>query len=400
MPQRKNNTTLVTEDVLVEAVVARVSDKFNEQLDLRFGRLERLFESGAAPRQPDAEQIPHTATKRPADRDQDVEAPAPKRPATATVSAASVSSHSSTVDFNDARPAESIETLRLPSQNQPRSAILGVPPPSASGINKNNQAWEAWLAEANKSNDIHSAVSAPALPRPFGLDNTGFHDQDLDAQVCHILETAPHQLKGNIPHGVFPFKYVTRGPEKKKLSFNTLSLPEHILGMFRIIEDDRVDPSIKPEILNHMKEVAEDSCEFEWGGHVRRWSEEVFDLVAEGRLPGGWAAHSKIQNLRTGMSQVDSARISSTREPPSSRKSTAPSYHEGFRTTQHNEVFKGGPPCPQFNGPQGCTLPSGHTSHGKKQIHVCSYCLANTAAAHPHSEAQCRTKQRHAASHF
>lgn len=171
--------------------------------------------------------------------------------------------------------------------------------------------------------------------------------------------------------------------------------------MFRILDDNRVDPSVKPDILSHMREVAEDACEFDWNGHVRRWSEEVFDLVAGGRLVGGWAAHAKIQNLRTGMSRVDSARTAAPREVNTRKPaSAAGSQHENYRPAQHSEVFRGGPPCPQFNGPQGCHLFSGHMLNGKKQIHVCSYCLANTAGAHPHSESQCRTKQRHASSHF
>lgn len=195
-----------------------------------------------------------------------------------------------------------------------------------------------------------------------------------------------------------------RGPEKKKLSFNTLTLPEHILGIFRMLDDERIDPTTKPDILNHMREVAEDACDFEWQGHVRRWSEEVFDLIAEGRIPGGWSGQSKIQNLRTGMSRVDSARIGHAREVNHTREGNGGKKHSAYPPpnlgSHQTEFFKGGPPCSLFNSSQGFPQPSGHMANGKRQIHVCSYCLVNTAAAHPHSESICRTKQRHAASHF
>lgn len=403
MPQRRKNTTLVTEDDLVEAVVARVTDQFNQQLDTRFARLELAFERGAAPAVSTTPQPPPvsvTTDKRPAENSPDDGPPAPKRSAQAPVSSHTDPSLSSIPRVGDSSYPEMPGTLRPASQQPSRAAITAPDPASVSAVNNNNPTWKAWLAateRAQATNDFSSHY------RPHLVDNTGSYDHDIDAQVRHILEVTPHQLKGNVPTGIYPFKYITRGPEKKKLSFNSLSLPEHILGMFRIIEDERLDPSIKPYILGHMKEVVEDAAEFDWNGHVRRWSEEVFDLIAEGRLPGGWAAQSKIQNLRTGMSRVNSARTSNPRDYVSSnnlrKPATTGSQNELFKPTHQNEVFRGGPPCPQFNSFKGCQLPSGHLQNGKKQIHVCSYCLANTANAHPHSESQCRTKQRHA-SHF
>lgn len=403
MPQKKNNTTLVTEDVLVEAVVARVTDQFNQQLDARFARLELAFERGtAAP--PTQEPNPSTRNeKRPADNQPESDVPPSKRPANNNVSDLHEPSQSSFVDFADNCPAGPARTLIPGAHSAPRSAMTSRDSASTSGVNNNNPTWKAWTLASERAHQQSGLAMASRPSRAQAYDMSAMYDHDMDAQVRHILEGTPHQLKGNVPVGIFPFKYVTRGPEKKKLSFNSLSLPEHILGMFRILDDDRVDPSVKPDILNHMREVAEDACEFDWSGHVRRWSEEVFDLVAEGRLVGGWSAHAKIQNLCTGMSRVDSARMSAPRDNTANtnrKPAAAASQHENFRSGHQSEVFKGGPPCPQFNSSQGCHLPSGHMANGKKQIHVCSYCLVNTAAAHPHSESHCRTKQRHTSSHF
>lgn len=126
-------------------------------------------------------------------------------------------------------------------------------------------------------------------------------------------------------------------------------------------------------------------------------SEEVFNLIAEGRMPRGWADAARIQNLRTGMSQVDSARLDSPKlAPPVEVTSNKKSANQAFQ----QDTLRGGPPCKNFNASQGCSLQSGHIVAGKKQIHVCSYCLLNSAAVHPHSEALCRNKQRHSASHF
>lgn len=234
-----------------------------------------------------------------------------------------------------------------------------------------------------------AAYQSAANTAPFNTKSA--YDAVIDAQVRHIMESTPHQLKGTVPHGKFPYNYVTRDPEKKKLSFNTLTLAEHIYGIFCMIEDPEVDPAIKPNLLAHMREVAEDSCEFEWSTNVRRWSEEVFNLIAERRLPQGWNATTKIQNLRTGMSRAESARLAAHKDLPHNRRQ--------FSTNQQTETLRGGPPCSAYNSSAGCHLQSGHMLQGKRQVHVCSYCLVNIAAAHPHSEAQCRTKQRHA-QHF
>lgn len=141
-----------------------------------------------------------------------------------------------------------------------------------------------------------------------------------------------------------------------------------------------------------MKEVAEETCQCEWNTHVRRWSEEVFSMIAERRLPEGWFSTAPIQNLRTGMSRVDNARLSLTKDTHFQKKH--------LPQAAGSDPLKGGPTCAAINSAQGCYLQSGHTSNGVKQIHVCSYRLANTAAAHPHPEARCRTKQRHSAAHF
>lgn len=104
------------------------------------------------------------------------------------------------------------------------------------------------------------------------------------------------------------------------------------------------------------------------------------------------------------MSRVDSARLFTAKDQRDQREQREQRDQGSARrypaVTHHNDLLRGGPPCKDFNSAQGCTMQLGHSLHGKKQIHVCSYCLLNTAAAHPHSEANCRTKQRHASSHF
>lgn len=388
MPKQKDNTTLVTEDELVEAVSIRVTGQIRKDMDERFGRMEQIIENLAPPKEVSPRRSSNRIRKR-TEENEAPEQPAQKAPRHAITISDTDQSHSS---FGTYSGPGSDFPLQQPHAIDNAARRAHAPPTqdsrTSSGVNINNNTstWGTWLGAQQPFNS-----QATAAPGRSGFD-TPLTPADIDAQVRQIMDTTPHQLKGTVPVGIYPFKHVTRGPGKRKLSFNMVTLAEHIYGMFRILDDVNTSPAIKPDIVTHMREVAEDAAEFEWNGYVRRWSEEVFYQIAENRLPGGWAATSRIQNLRTGMSRVDAARLTFPKEPVGGKKSSS--------FTHQSDVLRGGPPCTAFNAPQGCPLQSGHTLSGKKQIHVCSYCLVNNAAVHPHSESQCRNKQRHTASHF
>lgn len=372
----------------MDTVTTRVTENIRQELDLRFARFEKVFESMAAAEPTPRPASPPKNNKRPAEGNSHSDDSSSKVVVGEDDCSIQQPSQSSFHPFsvpNKPAPAQTLTQRDL--REAARPSFAQAQPQPASGINVNNNnpspTWNAWLA-------MQQPFASTFQPESPGNDNEQYN-RSIEHQVRQIMEGTPHQLKGKVPIGYFPYKYVTRGPAKTKLGYNSVSLAEHIYGMFRMMDDVNTDPTIKPHLLTHMKEVVEDASEFEWASHVRRWSEEVFTQVVERRLPRGWESTDRIQNLRTGMSRVDSARLQSGKEAV--QKKFAP-QHQG------NEALRGGPPCVSFNSAGGCSLQSGHLLQGIKQVHVCAYCLNNTAAAHPHSEARCRTKQRHAASHF
>lgn len=264
-------------------------------------------------------------------------------------------------------------------------------------VNINNP-WMAWSALQPQTTSRFGFDFSPASSVGNPL-----YDANVDSQVHRILASSVHNLaKGNVQAGVFPFKHVLRGPEKRQAQINSVTLSEHLWGMFRIIDDPKVDNSIKPELMRHMQHIVEDEQEFDWESGVRRWSEEVFSRVAQNRLPLGWHSRNDIEMLRLTISKVPSAKLP-PREAVPVNPAPAPRRQNQFQQ-QHTQqdVLKGGPPCPNYNSSKGCSLPSGHMSNGKKMVHVCSFCLFNTSAANVHSEAHCRNKIRlaNSASHF
>lgn len=162
---------------------------------------------------------------------------------------------------------------------------------------------------------------------------------------------------------------------------NSLSISDHCWAIFRIIKDDSVPSEIKPYLVTHIDQVLEDTRNYSWAGAVRPWSNEVFSQVAEGRLSNGWASTHEIQLLRISISQASMARITTLSD---TAKATRQSQQQPYNN--NNDQLRGGPPCMNFNSAKGCPLQSGHISNGQKLLHICTFCLINSAAARPHSE--------------
>lgn len=175
---------------------------------------------------------------------------------------------------------------------------------------------------------------------------------------------------------------------------NSLTISDHCWAIFRMIRDEAVPAEIKPYLYTHVELVLEDSGTYNWQTAVRPWSNEVFSRVAEGRFTNGWASHNEIQLLRISISQPSTAKLGNAQEVNQQGRAAQQPYN--------NDHLKGGPPCINFNAQKGCNLQSGHIVNGQKLLHICAFCLFNSAVARPHSEYHCRNKQRqaNANSHF
>lgn len=226
------------------------------------------------------------------------------------------------------------------------------------------------------------------------------YNDEIDARVHQILASSASNLsKGTSLQGFFPFKYIKRGRDKICASINSVTALEHLWGIFAMFKDPSVPASIKPALLTHVDEILDDCRSYDWEAAVRPWSEEVFSLIAEGRLPRGWDDVHGIQMLRMTISRASTAKLDQARDNTTRSK---PFQQQGFQSQAgfDQNQQKGGPPCQSFNSSQGCSLQSGHMVQGKKMIHVCSYCISELSVAYPHSFVQCRNKKRMDRPHF
>lgn len=248
-----------------------------------------------------------------------------------------------------------------------------------------NSQWDAWIP-------AQQPVRIQPANLPLSVSDLTTDDEDSLQRI--LTTTAHHLARGTQKSGFYVHKYVTRGREKRRTSLNMLSLPEYNWGLCMMIKDEKLPSHARPYIIQHLEEINEDAIDYDWPTAVRCWSEEVFTLVAENRLPGGWADTARIQMLRISMSKLITARRTDTDNIRDQSRELASRPRAPYTATS-TETFKGGPPCPQYNSQIGCPLQSGHGGpNGRRYVHVCSYCLSQTAAVNHHSEVMCRNKVR------
>lgn len=272
------------------------------------------------------------------------------------------------------RPTTSSQPSDLTSRNEV-SARQDV-----AEVNKQGD-WAAWLLNS-------AEMIPPPPPKPTSIAELPA-STSLQAQVNSIIENTPSLLsKPTSKVKNFPYEYVKRGKDKRLTAMNTLSLAEHIWGIFAMIHDHATQDKYKPALLRHIEEVVEDCRDYDWASAVRPWSEEIFSLVMENRLPNGWLDVGHIQLLRMSISRTSTAKLSNQRDFKP-RQPQAASDH-----------WKGGLPCLPYNSAEGCSLPSGHNIAGRRMQHVCAHCFHATGATYPHPEVNCRNRNRQTSSHF
>lgn len=273
------------------------------------------------------------------------------------------------------RPTTFPDPKDVTSRNQVSAPLVDV-----ADVNKNKD-WTTWL--------LDSAGMLPAKPASIAELPVA---ASLQAQVNNIVENTPTLLsKCTSKVKNYPYEYVRRGNEKRPTAMNTLALAEHIWGIFAMIHDPAFNDKYKPALLRHIEEIVEDCRDYEWVSAVRPWSEEIFSLVAENRLPNGWLDTGRIQLLRMSISRTSTAKFSAQKEYKGR------SHSASYQNADHS---KGALPCLPYNSTEGCSLPSGHTIAGRRMQHVCANCFHATGATYPHPEVNCRNKTRQRSHHF
>lgn len=392
-------------------------------MDARFARFEQLFDRLAPqPEQPPARVIPPPepavtqSKKRAADQLIEEGSPSPKVSKSTKNNNSRAISHTASLDNHEPEQAQQPQTLARPARHSTqatprhtsaRFAEQPAPPPQCQQTGQlraplpqhprfsqrdtgASDTWAAWSAAYECQDSTFRKPSLPTSAQDLPYDDA------VDSQVRQLLATTVHNLGiGNNQPYNFPYKYILRGPEKIKAVINSVTHPEHLWGIFRIIHDPKTNSDVKPCLMVHVEQIVEDAREYDWDTGVRRWSEEVFSRISEGRLPNGWHSSDEIQRMRMILAQSKPLPAPLPARPyPQNQQRDGFNRRQPSQTQQQQEILRGGPPCPEYNSATGCTLKSGHIKDGKRLIHVCAFCLLNTSATNTHPEAHCRNKVR------
>ena len=160
-------------------------------------------------------------------------------------------------------------------------------------------------------------------------------------------------------------------------------MAEYTWGFLQIIKaKDFSDDSI-PYMNSHLENVLEDAMMYEWSD-VRKWSEEVCTRISKGTLR--WADTYIIDRLQTQLSHKNMLGQNNSAGGATAGRSDTYEMSDAVRQA------KPGPPCKYFQT-GACTHPNDHIQKGYRQLHVCSYCLANKCLLQPHSMKECKTKK-------
>lgn len=382
-----------------EAKFQEMEARLEKTIDSRFERFEKALEKYFAPPEPAPQK--RKAAKRPAPAQvntHDTRNKAlrtkynPVSQSDADVLIENEDEECEIQDFDS--PAKSDPPQNPPRPTSRKTGSRGTKIVNKDGGPQENASGLHAEAQRGPKTDINNwlinhrsfaASASTSRPQPMSARDF-YNDETLDPHVQNIIATSASAIaRGNAKFGFFPSKYVLRGLDLKPAPINSLSISEHCWAIFRMIHDIEVPQDIKPHLLVHIEQILEDTQEYDWQSVVRPWSNAVFSRIAEGRIAGGWSARTEIQNLRMTIAQASTARLA-TKELPN-----PPRAHNTGHT---NDNLRGGPPCVNFNSQKGCSLPSGHIQNGKKLIHICAFCLFDSATARPHPEFFCRNKQR------
>ena len=190
---------------------------------------------------------------------------------------------------------------------------------------------------------------------------------------------------------VFPFEVVDRGEEGKTIKKGDASKDEYILGLIRLQSSPDFPRDSVPELIQHLESVLQDNCVIPWPV-VRRYSEDIFTRIADGRLPKGWKDPVALQGVR-----LEALAIMQHLLPQAQTQNRH--NNQRFPSEPRNPYDKAtsGTPCMVWNRDvERCTKAEkgeSHTIGTNKYAHICGYCanVRHIVAAHP--ESRCYSKR-------
>ena len=198
--------------------------------------------------------------------------------------------------------------------------------------------------------------------------------------------------KGSADGFVFPYQLVDRGDLGKKIKKGESTREEYVLGLIRLSKHPKFPAADVQALAAHQAIIARDNCKLPWQ-LVRRYSEEIFAQIADGRLPGGWSDTGAIDLIRIetiAMSNIGEYETTNTKYNSRSAGDPKKQYDKASMGT----------PCIVWNKEaSNCDKAQKGEKHGsgaQTYAHICGFCAYVRRVAANHPEHKCYSKKARA----
>ena len=175
----------------------------------------------------------------------------------------------------------------------------------------------------------------------------------------------------------WPHEYVLSGLNKERVSYDQLNVTQWVPGFGQTMRDES-DPNLKQHMLDYLIALMDDANDFSWTS--AKASHAVLLCRMEQGEVKDFSDTFAIDRIRRANVQkhVPNLQIASSVVTNSFKKST--------------KVTKS-MPCTYFNQ-NSCMQGKSHETKGMLYKHICSACFASSGKMFPHSEVDCKNKNR------
>ena len=170
----------------------------------------------------------------------------------------------------------------------------------------------------------------------------------------------------------WPHEYILSGLSKERVTYDQLSVTQWVAGFGRTMRDES-----DPEIRQHMLDYMDDANNVSW--ILAKASHAVLLCRMEQGEVASYADISAIDRIR---------RANAQKHVPHSQV-----YPQKFVSGKKFTKTTKSMPCTYFN--QGtCLQNKSHETRGVLYKHICASCFASAGKTFPHSEVECKNKQK------
>ena len=199
------------------------------------------------------------------------------------------------------------------------------------------------------------------------IEKTGIKQKSLRGGPVEVL--VPNRVK-------CPHEYVLSGSHKERISYDHLSITQCVAGFCRIMREEQ-NSDIQKSMLDYLISLMDDANDFSWD--PAKASHAVLLCRMEQGEVKNYTQTDKIERIR---------RANAQRHIPQPSSSLQNSTFKKFGSKVTKSM-----PCQFFN--QGsCSHQKSHETRGTLYKHICSSCFAATGRTFPHSEIECRNKNK------